>query len=328
MAAEHRQRKGSLAFRPRKRSRTQNPRILAWPKRKESKLLGFAGYKAGMTQVTMIDMREGSQTFKQEIVVPVTIVECPPLFVFGLRAYRSGLCEEVLFDVFSDPSSWNKEMRRAISLPKKLKHTVDELEKNKEKISDVYLLAATLPSSAGFGKKKPDIVELAIGGDVSQKIEYGKSLLGKQVRVSDVFKAGEFVDAISVSKGKGWQGAIKRFGVKRQRRKATGRVRHVGTLGPWHPAKVMYTARMAGQTGYHKRTIANIQIVEIGNDGKRVTPKGGFVNYGLVKSDYILLKGSVTGPKKRLIKLRASLIKEKPTPVSVRQILTASQQGM
>lgn len=327
MGADHRHRRGSLAFRPRKRSTTQNPRVLAWPNRNEAKLLGFAGYKAGMTQVLMIDTHEGSETFKQEIVVPATIVECPPVFVFGLRAYRSGYAaDESSFDVLSDPSLWGKEIKRTICLPKKTNHKLEELDGG---IKDVFVLAFTMPDATGFGKKKPEVVELAIGGkDVAQKIAYAKTIFGKQLKASDVFKAGEYVDAISITKGKGWQGVIKRYGVKTQRRKATGRQRHVGTLGPWHPAKVMYTAKLAGQMGYHKRTIVNIQVLDVGADGKKVNPMGGFVNYGVVKSDYILLKGSVAGPKKRLIKLRAAMRRDKVLPITIKSISTLSQQGM
>lgn len=59
-----------------------------------------------------------------------------------------------------------------------------------------------------------------------------------------------------------------------------------------------------GQTGYHQRTEFNKRILKIGSDGEEVTPEGGFINYGLVRGDYVLIKGSVPGPSKRLIRLR------------------------
>lgn len=330
MGADHRHRRGSLAFRPRKRSRSENPRVLAWPNREENKLLGFAGYKAGMTQVVVVDNKEGSGTYQQEIVVPATILSCPPLFVLGVRAYRAGYAyEETFFDVFSDPKTWDKNIKRAIPIPKNLKHNVEELDQNASKIRDVYILAATMPAGAGFGRKKPDVIEIAVGGkDVAQKLNFAKGILGKTIKASDVLKQGEFVDTISVTKGKGWQGVIKRFGVKMQRRKATGRYRHVGTLGPFHPAKVMYTAKMAGQMGYHKRTISNIQVLDVGSNGKNVTPKGGFIDFGVVNGDYVLLKGSVAGPKKRLIKMRVAMHKSNISPMPIKSISTISQQGM
>jgi large subunit ribosomal protein L3 len=56
--------------------------------------------------------------------------------------------------------------------------------------------------------------------------------------------------------------------------------------------------------GFHNRTEYNKRIMMMGEDSERVNPKGGFISYGLVKGDYMLLKGSVMGPAKRLINLR------------------------
>jgi large subunit ribosomal protein L3 len=47
--------------------------------------------------------------------------------------------------------------------------------------------------------------------------------------------------------------------------------------------------------------------LKIGEKGEEVTPKGGLKNYGVIKSNYLLLEGSVPGPKKRLIRLRAAI---------------------
>jgi large subunit ribosomal protein L3 len=57
--------------------------------------------------------------------------------------------------------------------------------------------------------------------------------------------------------------------------------------------------------GYHQRTEYNKRILKIGVDGKEVTPKGGFVRYGEVKGTYLLVDGSLPGPVKRLVRLRA-----------------------
>lgn len=56
--------------------------------------------------------------------------------------------------------------------------------------------------------------------------------------------------------------------------------------------------------GYHQRTEFNKRILKIGKNGDEVTPEGGFLRYGPVRSTYIMLKGSVPGPAKRLIRLR------------------------
>jgi large subunit ribosomal protein L3 len=321
-------RSGSRAFRPRKRASRQNARIVSWPKSEEARLLGFAGYKAGMTHILMTDDYEGSPTKGHEISVPVTVVETPSLFVLGLRAYSSDVCGLRAFsDVYAN--NIDKKIAERINLKKnKFEDAIKKIESNADSIKDVRILAITAPDRTGFGRKKPDIVEVAVGGKTpKEKLEFCKSMLGKEVKASDVFADGEYVDAISITTGKGWQGAVKRFGVHLQRRKATGRVRHVGTLGPWHPARVMYTTPMAGQMGYHKRTEINKRILRIAGKDE-VNPKGGFLHYGVVRNECILIKGSVGGPCKRMIKLRKSIReKGKPTKPEIKYISKESKQG-
>lgn len=321
-------RSGSLAVRPRKRASKQNARIASWPISEERKLLGFAGFKAGMTHVTMIDDQPGSSTKGQEISVPVTVVETPPLFVFGLRAYSS---DSTGLKTFSDvyAKDVDKKIAEMLNLKKSnYEEAMKKIEGNIDRVNDVRVLALTAPYKTGFGRKKPDVVEIAVGGkNAKEKLEFCKELLGKEVRVGDVFADGEYVDTISITKGKGWQGAVKRFGVHLQRRKATGRRRHVGTLGPWHPARVMYTTPMAGQMGYHKRTEHNKRILKVAR-GEEVNPKGGFLNYGVVKNDCVLIKGSVGGPCKRMVKLRKAMrVSVKPIKPEIKYISKESKQG-
>jgi len=159
-----------------------------------------------------------------------------------------------------------------------------------------------------MSKKHIERMEIGCGGkDLKERLEYAKSMLGKELRISEVFKHGEFVDIVSISKGKGWQGPVKRFGIAIQRRKATGKRRHVGTLGQWHPAYVLYTVPMAGQTGYHQRTEMNKMILKIGDKPEEVNPSSGFPSYGFVKNDFVVVKGSVAGPVRRLVKLRLAV---------------------
>ena len=148
---------------------------------------------------------------------------------------------------------------------------------------------------------------MGVGGkSAKEKLDYVKSILGKDVNVDEVFEPGAYVDVIGVTKGKGWQGVIKRFGIAKQRRKATGRYRHLGNLGAWHPAVVEYTVAQAGQMGFHKRTILNNLLVQVG-DAKDLNQKGGLLHYGEVRTKYVIIKGSIPGPKKRMIKLRRAL---------------------
>src|SRR3989338_7931112 len=82
-------RAGSLQFWPRVRARQSYARIRNWPKSKEAKLLGFAGYKAGMTHLLITDNRQNSLTKGQDIFCPATIVECPPIKTASIRFYKN-----------------------------------------------------------------------------------------------------------------------------------------------------------------------------------------------------------------------------------------------
>ena len=283
--------KGSLAFRPRKRAGSQTPSISKWSQMPEKGLCGFAGYKAGMTHLTYIDDTE-SPSKGNEVFASATVLECPPLVVFGVRGYRAGA---VVGDMLSPDAKALEPL--GISKKKDVKFSASDVD-------DVFALVFTCPDRSGFGKKTPERMEIAVGGkDVAEKLEYALSILGKEVAASQVFKAGEFVDAVAITKGKGWQGTVKRFGTAVQRRKATGKRRHIGTLGSWHPAYVPYTTPMAGQMGYHKRTEINKRIMKVGKP-EEINPNGGFPHYGVVKNEFLLIKGSIAGPQKRLVRLR------------------------
>ena len=80
--------RGSVAFRPRKRAESQMPSVNYWTPTTEKKLCGFAGYKAGMTHVTYIDDTE-SPSKGNEVFASATVVECPPMNVFGVRGYKN-----------------------------------------------------------------------------------------------------------------------------------------------------------------------------------------------------------------------------------------------
>jgi len=321
-------RHGSMAIRPRKRARSQVVHIGSWAESDESVLLGFAGYKAGMTHVTMVDDRGGSPSKGSEIMVPVTVVETPPMLVYGVRAYKKTPYGKKTFaDVVFDKV--DEKTRSRMRLAKKCKNDLKKLTDDADSVSDVSVLVLTKPEKTGFAKKNPELMEIGVGGkDSKSKLEFASGLLGKEVSVKDVLHDGEFVDTFSVTIGKGWQGAVKRFGVHLQRRKSTGRRRHVGTLGPWHPARVMYTVPMAGQTGYHNRMEHNKRVLKVAEAKDDVNPNGGFPHYGLVKNDYLLVKGSVGGPKKRLIRFRKAVRQRLPeAKPEIKYISKESKQG-
>jgi len=331
---KHHPRRGSLAYMPRVRAPRPIAHVRAWPAEATLRLQGFVGYKAGMTQVFMIDDRKGSLTSGQEINIPATVIEAPPLVICAARLYSSttrGL--NTTTDIWA--SELPKDLARTLSLPKKYDQQ-KAFERAKAlikegKIVDVRVLACTQPRASNLAKKQPDLIEIRVGGSkIDGQWNYCKGLLGKQVLVADVLKEGEYVDVLAITKGKGFQGPVKRWGIKILTRKTKEGHRQVGTLGPWSPPRVMWTVPAAGQMGYHQRTEFNKRILKLGGDGKEVTPSGGFLRYGPVKEDFIVLAGSIPGPTKRLVHLRQPmrLPTGAPTsPPSVTYISTASQQG-
>jgi large subunit ribosomal protein L3 len=175
-------------------------------------------------------------------------------------------------------------------------------------------------------KNVPDIFEIAIGGDYSKKLEYAESVLGKELKAADVLKIGEHVDASGVTKGRGFTGPVKRFGIRIQFRKDKQMHRHVGSIGSTTPRKVDWRVPAAGQYGFFTRTEFSKRVIAIGDDPAVVTPKGGFLGYGSLKS-FILIEGSVPGHRKRLVRLRKSVREQKVLQPDVRYISVESKQG-
>lgn len=303
-------RRGSLAFRPRKRASRLLPRVKNWPDIDIGmpRLLGFIGYKAGMTHTVVIDDYPNSLTSGREVIVPVTVIETPPIIPVALRAYTSsewGI--KSLTEAWIEPP---KELELSRVIPTLRVSDVDKSLKliysNIDAISKVAVIVASQPKlTGGLSKKKPDLLEIKLGGgNIEDQLKYAQSILGREVRVTEVFNEGQYIDVLGVTKGKGFQGVIKRFGVKELPRwhKHRKGSRRVGSRSPTLGA--VSTVPQAGQLGYHRRTIYNLRIIKIGNNGFEITPSGGFPHYGIIRSDYILVKGSVVGPVKRPLVLR------------------------
>jgi large subunit ribosomal protein L3 len=199
------------------------------------------------------------------------------------------------------------ELERVLTPPESfnMDGQLKKIEENLGKIAKIRVITVTQPKQTGLPKKKPDVAEIEIGGGtVTQQFEYAKGLLGKTVSPTEIFKEGQYVDIMAVSTGKGFQGPVKRWGVTVLQHKGRKTKRGIATLGPWNPHHVMYSVPRAGQMGFHQRTEYNKRILKIGNDGKEITPKGGFIRYGVVHGPYLLLEGSIPGTEKRPVKLR------------------------
>jgi large subunit ribosomal protein L3 len=302
-------RRGSIAFRPRARAKSLESRVRTWPKYAEEKtsLLGFAGFKAGGIHILTIDDREKTPNFGKHLLNPSTVIAAPPMKVIGIRAYKEDLYgRHAIFDVY------------AKNLPKELSRRFDTKYNEKSiasaegllgKAESIFAIVSISPNDANLSQKKPYVFEIPLSGkNIKSQYDYLKNLLGNEVRISDVFEVGQYIDISGITRGKGIEGPITRFGVKRKQHKSRKSVRALGTLGPISPAVVTYTVPRQGQRGFHQRTEYNKRILIMSkteNEGElTINPSGGFKHFGLIKGDYIVVRGSVPGVPKRLVKMR------------------------
>ena len=302
-------RRGSMAFYPRVRARSLESRIRTWshPKLEKSSLLGFAGYKVTNLNVLSVDDREKTPNYGKNLMNSSTLIATPPLKIIGIRAYaETAYGKNAILDAFAKDN--DKYLSKKASFKYK-EGKLDEINAHIDKIKHVVAIVSSYPATASLSQKKPFIWEIPIGGkETKTKIDYVVSNFGKQVNIKDVFETGQFIDISAITRGKGIEGPITRFGVKRKQHKSRKSVRALGTLGPISPAVVTYTVPRQGQRGFHQRTEYNKRILIISNSEKdndfKINPDGGFEHFGMIKNDYIIVKGSVPGVPKRLVKMR------------------------
>jgi large subunit ribosomal protein L3 len=114
--------------------------------------------------------------------------------------------------------------------------------------------------------------------------------VGQEVKV-DIFTAGETVDVTGISKGKGFQGSIKRHGQSRGPMSHGSRYhRRPGSMGPVAPNRVFKNKLLPGRMGGERITVQNLEIVKV--DAER---------------NLLLIKGNVPGPKKALITVKSAV---------------------
>ena len=313
---------GSKGFYPRVRAKSIVPKFNTFKDESGVKVQNFFGYKAGMHQVFGVNKHKGSPYNGIKVRIPVTVIEVPKLTVTGLRFYKGKVgktaLKEFLFKKFLSKNidKTNSTLRKGKD--KDIKEMDDFFNLNKEIISNVVILAETNPAEAGLPKKKSEIVEIYLSGKVEEQMVFIKDKLGKALTVDDFSKESAPLDVTAVSIGKGFQGVIKRFGVKRRHHKSQKGARKVGSIGPWHPPLIMWTAPMPGQMGFHTRTILNCKYV--GKCDFSKIPQS-FGRYGTVKSEAIMVAGSVPGPKKRMVALRHGIRKFVDTKFDISEVL-------
>ena len=123
-----------------------------------------------------------------------------------------------------------------------------------------------------------------------KNVELGEYEVGKEIKV-DVFQAGDVVDVTGTTKGKGFQGAIKRHGQSRGPMSHGFRYhRRPGSMGPVAPNRVFKNKRLAGRMGGDRVTIQNLEVVKVD-----------------VERNVILIKGNIPGAKKSLITIKTAV---------------------
>lgn len=191
--------------------------------------------------------------------------------------------------------------------------TVVEVEPNvitqiKTKENDGY----TAIQIATGGKKEKNATKAEIGH--AKKAGVAPKRFLKEIRVestedytlgstiaADIFEVGEKVDVTGTSKGKGFQGVIKRHGQSRGPETHGSRYhRRPGSMGTMRPMRVLKGKKLAGHMGSETVTIQNLEIIEV-----------------CVKDNYILVSGNVPGPKGSLVLIRNSVKGGKVDPKEI-----------
>lgn len=283
------------------------------------------------------------------IVGVVGYVETPR----GLRSlttvWAEHLSEEVKRRFYKN---WYRSKKKAFTKYAKkytegaAKPIESQLERIKKYCQVIRVIAHTqVRQMTHLAQKKAHVMEIQLnGGSVADKVKWAKEHFEKTVDIKSVFEQDEMIDTIAVTKGKGFEGVTHRWGTKKLPRKTHKGLRKVACIGAWHPSRVMFSVPRAGQNGYHHRTEMNKKIYRIGGKDeatsgstpfdlseKKITPMGGFPHYGIVKDDFVMVKGSTPGVKKRVITLRKSLLthtkRSALEKVSLKFIDTSSKFG-
>merc|ERR1712179_586776 len=316
-------------------------------KNKPVHLTAFAGYKAGMTHILREVDRPGSKSNKKEIVEAVTIIETPPIMIVGcvgyietpsgMRAFKTIFAEHLSEECRRRfYKNWYRSKKKAFTKASQKwnddagkKEIERDFGKMKKYCKTIRAICHTQTKLLKKRQKKAHIIEVQVnGGTISQKVDWVREHMEKAVPVTSVFAQDENIDIIGVTKGKGFKGVTSRWHCKKLPRKTHKGLRKVACIGAWHPSRVQFAVARAGQKGYHHRTEINKKIYDIRDgfhmkDGKLVqnnaatdydladksiNPMGGFPHYGLVKQDFVMIKGCCVGPKKRVLTLRKSLL--------------------
>ena len=217
-------------------------------------MAGIIGKKIGMTSI-----------FDENgINTPCTIIQAGPCVVTQIKTMDNDGYESIQIG-FED-----KKEKKVI------KPEIGHLKKSKSTPKKIY---------KEFASFKLNILNEEDGGVSFQDIKLGETLT-----INQLFKEGEFVDVSGKSKGKGFQGVVKRHGFAGVGDATHGqhnRMRAPGSIGAAsYPARVFKGMRMAGRMGGNRVSLQNLKIMKI-----------------LVDKNVILLKGAIPGPKNSYVEI-------------------------
>lgn len=173
----------------------------------------------------------------------------------------------------------------------------DKLASLKEHAKAIRVIVHTQPAKVNLGAHKCHMMEVQInGGTIADKVDFAYGLFEKevwlsraadcaacvhvedvaasttipssqssmpdrvQVTVDSVVQQNDMIDTIAITKGRGTQGVITRWGITRLPRKTHRGLRKVACIGAWHPARVSWSVARAGQHGFHHRTEINKKV--------------------------------------------------------------------
>ncbi len=215
--------------------------------------------KIGMTQIFNDD----------GVLVPVTVLEAGPCFVTQIKTVEN--------DGYSAVQVGFGEQKDKI------------VNKDKGgKLEVAHRHGATKAEQGHFKKAGVDSKKYVREFKFENADEY---TLAQEIK-ADIFEAGDKVDATAISKGKGFQGAIKRHGQHRGPMKHGSKFhRHAGSNGACSsPSRVFKGKKMPGQMGAKRITIQNLEVVRVDAD-----------------KNLLLVKGAVPGPRKALVTIKESV---------------------
>lgn len=354
-------RKGSLGYLPKKRCTRGRGRLNTFPKDSSTEkphLTAFLGYKAGCTHVMRLIEHRGSALHNLQTIDQTTVLDTPPMICCAIVGYAhtpggmkpfSTVWSAHVAEAAKRRFYKNYHNSKKLAFSKYQQKAAEsdfiktELARMKEHCAMIRIVAHSQPGLTPLKHKKADIMEIQVNGGktVAEKVDFAFSLLEREVPVKSVFTVGEQIDTVSITRGRGFEGTVTRWGVTRLPRKTRRGNRKVACIGSWHPANVQYACPRAGQDGYFHRTETNKQIflidsaanesackTEFDRTNKSINPVGGWVNYGTIKGDFLMIRGSCPGTKKRVVVMRKALLPHRNyPPINIQWICTASKFG-